>query len=330
MWAFAEEKIIESKEELVKKEEQFNNNENFLIEKKYGEYFLSKFNYSEDLSDPIPLYNLENNIEAVVFSLKNKDADGYIIINTNDLSIPEFSLSKSNPFTTGVYDKCIYNGPLEYYNKKDGKITTIYDNKQIDLNNIKLVYSKKPIDKLEKFENEKNLIKPKKPTETYEELKGSLRTWGTSHYCGVDGTAILLMYFDDYYDESFVKTSLESANALTNHLVNNRYIPDKGTVSTEIKSGIEDYLNDRGLGNDYDVSRRTYNFSSIKQKIKQDKPVLVGTVSHPDFGDHWIIAHAYYEDDFGDDYIIVNDGWGSNDVYVANNSTYYDYLVYIY
>jgi hypothetical protein len=303
----------------------------YSIEMKYGKKFLAKFGYSEDLFDPIPLHNLENDIEAVVFSLSN----GYIIININDLTIPEFSLCKPNPFTKNDSNRYYYNGPLKYYLQNNEKLISIYDNTQINMKDMELLYKKSPINKLDnldKITNPNSLIQIRRPVETYEELDGTLRTWGTSHYCGVDGTAILLMYFDDYYDESFVATNIENANGLTNHLINNNYIEDAGTTSTELKNGIEDYLEYRGLDSDYNVSRSTYSPSTIKYKIRDNKPVLVGTISHPhpSFSDHWVIAHAYLDDDLGEDYLVVNDGFGSNDIYITTDSSYYDYLVYIY
>lgn len=62
---------------------------------------------SEEVLNPCILKNIKGNEEAVVFDISN---GGYIIVNINDLSVPEISFEGKNP-----YDGCenpVYNGPL--------------------------------------------------------------------------------------------------------------------------------------------------------------------------------------------------------------------------
>jgi hypothetical protein len=88
----------------------------FSTEKEYGELFLENMDQSKKLIKPIPLNNMNGDLEAVSFSMKN---GGYIIINVNDLSVPEFSLEGKSPFSDS--DKTyVYNGPLAYMENKQG------------------------------------------------------------------------------------------------------------------------------------------------------------------------------------------------------------------
>ncbi|NPE28009.1 hypothetical protein HNV12_08545 [Methanococcoides sp. SA1] len=93
----------------------------FSTEKEYGELFLTIMGQSKKLIDPIPLNNMNGDLEAVSFSIKN---GGYIIINVNDLSVPEFSFEGNAPFsdTDKMY---VYNGPLAYMEDKQGKLFLI-------------------------------------------------------------------------------------------------------------------------------------------------------------------------------------------------------------
>lgn len=82
----------------------------FSTEKEYGELFLKNMDESKKLINPISLNNMNGDLEAVSFSLMN---GGYIIINVNDLSVPEFSLERNTPFNDRN-KKYVYNGPLAY------------------------------------------------------------------------------------------------------------------------------------------------------------------------------------------------------------------------
>ncbi|WP_243684132.1 hypothetical protein, partial [Methanosarcina barkeri] len=73
--------------------------------------------YSINLTSSTPLKNLDNDIEAVAFSISN---EGYIIINVNDLSVPEFSMTNKSPFIVGN-KSYYYNGPLAYVEAEELK-----------------------------------------------------------------------------------------------------------------------------------------------------------------------------------------------------------------
>lgn len=113
-------------------------NDEYSIEKEYGQLFLERMGYSAKLTSPIPLKNMDDKVEVVVFSVNN---EGYIIINVNDLSVPEFSMTSGSPFIDESKDY-YYNGPLAYVEVeklKDKKVKTAY------------IYKKEKVDKSKKI-----------------------------------------------------------------------------------------------------------------------------------------------------------------------------------
>lgn len=47
-------------------------NYEYSIEKEYGQLFLEKMGYSAKLTSPVPLKNMEDDVEAVAFSVNNE------------------------------------------------------------------------------------------------------------------------------------------------------------------------------------------------------------------------------------------------------------------
>lgn len=309
---------------------------NFEKESRYAKAFLKLMGFGDRvLISPIPLNNVYGRLEAVSFSI---DGSGYLIIDINDFDIPEFSLEAPNPFSSE--SEMIYNGPFNYLKKENGKMTEIKSKRIVDkvVNN----YNRPFVDKdkkLEKVENDAKLVVPNTVSSTlieYGSLRGTLPTWSTDHYCGVDGCAIVLQYYDDNWSDTFVPSDKESANGLTDYLISGNYIIDAPASGPDLVNGIsgttglQDYNNDRGLSYWY-ATTGDYSWSSLMDKIDYNRPPLVGANSnHPDFGAHWIIAHGYSQGYDGVCWIICNNGFGSNNVYTTANYIYYTWgLVWI-
>lgn len=281
---------------------------------------------SLNITDKVPLYDIEGTLVAMSLSLNQ----GYAIIDINSNEILEYSLATNNPFSNNNY-KNYYNGPIKYYiEDSNGTIKDVKNNKIIDFNHVKKVdFNNVTINRS---------AKSLSPSDYFEHrtLSGTLRTWSTPHYCGVDGAAILLMYFDDYINDSFVPSYLEYENPLTDHLINTLYIPDTGTSANDLCNGatgyygINGYLSNRGLSN-YSANYKTYAFGGVVQEIQSGRPAIVGTdPPHPNFDDHWVIAHGYAITEYNELFLIINDGFGTNDIYVkGQENLYYDYIVYI-
>ncbi|RNI14132.1 hypothetical protein EFE42_05865 [Methanohalophilus sp. RSK] len=298
----------------------------FSTEKEYGELFLNIMGESKELISPIPLNNLNGELEAVSFSMKN---GGYIIINVNDLSVPEFSLEGKSPFSDS--DKTYaYNGPLAYMEDKQGELFQIGMRNAVDKAvTPEYVYAVVSVDKDKKLADLKALNnRMSRRSIGSGSLDDSLRTWEDDNiFCGPIAAGITLIYFDDQHDDDFVDSSNENQGDLLSLIINDGYIPNQGTDTSTVKNGLNDYLDDRNL-DDYSAdSRYSFSFSDLKSLINSDKPVIVDTDNHPTYEEHWIIAHGYVEL-INYKYMIVNNGWGGNNVNVAVDG-YIDDMVYI-
>jgi hypothetical protein len=297
----------------------------------HAKNFLKMYGSYEKIQNEKELYNLNNELEAVVFDVISEEGSGYIIVNLNDMSIPEFSFKNLNPYDKVKNSKCFYNGALEYYFLNGEKICDIKNGMEIG-NDKKHIYHRAKKLNLDVVNNNVENVISRRPTNRYTEVDGSLKKWDTDHYCGVDAMAILLMYFDDYYEDDFVDRELEDDDELTDYLIENEYIKDAGTRARELEKGLESYIEDQEYEDDYSVNSRSYDFYKLTRKIDKNKPVIVGVLESSSYfsANHWVIAYGYVENDDGDDYIVVNDGHRHDDVYLLDDRDYYDYMVYIY
>ncbi|OBZ34740.1 hypothetical protein C7960_1298 [Methanohalophilus euhalobius] len=292
-------------------------NIDFSIEKEYGKLFLEKMGYSAELTSSIPLKNLEGNVEAVAFSVNN---EGYIIINVNDLSVPEYSMTSENPFVD-KNKNYYYNGPLAYVEGelKSERIKTAY------------IYKKERVNKSKRLSELKKIFMETSNVQLLSGASGilshSLRTWEDNNiYCGPIAAGINLIYLDDYLDNDFVASGYENQNDLLDFITNG-YIDNSGTYAWQLRNGLNSYIEDRNLANEYSAYAIAFDYSKLMSLIDDDKPVDVSTNNHPTFDDHWIIAHGYFVQDVPyvvpQPYIVVNNGWGDNNINVLVG----DYLI---
>ncbi|WP_135603688.1 hypothetical protein [Methanococcoides sp. NM1] len=286
-------------------------NYEYSIEKEYGQLFLEKMGYSAKLTSPVPLKNMEDDVEAVAFSVNN---EGYIIINVNDLSVPEFSMTSGSPFVDESKDY-YYNGPLAYVEAeklKDKKMKTAY------------IYKKEKVDKSKKLSDLKKTAIETPNIQLLSSTSGSLlhtlETWEDDNiYCGPIAAGITLIYLDDYCNPNFVDPGYENQQDLLN-LITTDYIsnsPD-GVSPYGIRDGLNSYIADQNLDNSYSSYGTLFNYNKLVSLINDNKPVIVCTLNHPTFITHATIAHGYYVLDVPyvnpQLYIVVNNGWGDNNI----------------
>ncbi|MFM1524770.1 MULTISPECIES: cysteine peptidase family C39 domain-containing protein [Helcococcus] len=291
---------------------------------------LNSLGKNSKLNDLTLLKNLNGDTEAVLYSLDRK---GYVIVNINDFSIPEFSLEGENPFNNIQYP--IYNGPLNYYSKKDAKsVLNIKDSIIVNRNEFANIYSKKEISLDEKsltiYKNFNTDIVPYGNLNTIKKLPGKLKAWYIDGgNCGAIASAITMRYYYDYVNKSYVNPSKISENSLISLM--QKYVGYGGTGYSNLKNGLNRYFRDRGINNSV-VSLNYFNYSRLENRIDRNRPVIVGTSNDAKYKNHWIIAHGYAEINYGvvenSNYIIVNDGWENNDVWVDIKSASFDGLIY--
>lgn len=304
-------------------------------EREYAISYLELNGFSiNSISDPIELYNLNLELEAVCFTLNKK---GYIIVNVKDLDIPEFSFEASNPFVNGDY-RYLYNGPTEYYySDYKGKVFEARTNQEINKSELLLKYDKNTINKMEKYNNLNNYKQTRLNSIVSSFVESgnipySLSTWSSSYYCGLDGCAIVLKYYDLHYSDSWLPSNYTTNGNVQDYLLSNLYIKNTGTVGYYLVlgdgqfTGLRDYLNDQNITS-YEAYYQAYSLGYIHSLIDMGYPVITGILDNPTYGDHWVITHGYLTGYDGVAYLIVNDGWGSNNIYIAGS--YCDEMVYI-
>jgi hypothetical protein len=90
--------------------------------KEYAEEFITANNCNQKIVDAYPLYDLNDELIAVLFKLDI----GYIIINIRDLSIPEFSFVSKSIYSSDDVKK-YYNGAFEYFEENGTDKNYVYD-----------------------------------------------------------------------------------------------------------------------------------------------------------------------------------------------------------
>ncbi len=292
------------------------------------------------VSDEVVLYNLDGEAEAKCISF---EPVGYVIVNSNNYSIPEFSPENDSPYTN--FDKTvvthIYNGPLSYFTMENGVIYDVRTHKQIDLDMLSYIYSEPPT--ISTNTNISNIaLASVTPRATMTiKTEHTPNTWSTNNYCGLDGCAIILSYLDDHHDDSLLTSSQNNSPALQSYLKTNRYIPNAATDGYDLVNGrtasginytgLNDFFSDKG--STIRATQRDFTNSlweTVQNSFTNDIPVLLGTTEDQpisDYAVHWLIAYGYYYHDAYGSKIIVNDGFGVNGVYVTASLTYYDEVV---
>jgi hypothetical protein len=314
----------------------------YQYEKEVAISFLNSIGIEKKLVNPIMLYNLDGEEEVISYELDN---GGYIIVNINDLSIPEFSLKGNRKFSE-PNTKYVYNGPLAYFIENNNELVDIKTKAILSKDEFRTKYKKEKINKEAKFKADiskyskvpmERIINAKKNLHITQ-LPKTLKTWYKSGgYCGPIASSILFMYYDKQFDDSYVSTSKESEtliDLMINYVTTSGGDPEDGTSYDELNDAINDYLDDYFSSN-YSVIYKKPSYESATSKIKyciaNDKPAIVGLDNHATYGDHWVIAHGYVTSYA---YIVVNDGWGENDVWIWSglnaNDNSVDGCIYLY
>ncbi len=289
------------------------------VAQKRAESFLENINHPAKVENATLLKNLKNEYEAVVFDIHE---DGYIIVNLNDLSIPELSFEGRNPYTNILNP--IYNGPLNYYFEVGGRVFSIDDGTILDEAKVEYIYSKNKIENTQPMASLE--VSNTRSTSTEKYLSYSLQTWTISGgHCGSIASAICMRYYRDYVNSAYVSSSSISKDALI--ALMKQFVGSGATTYNDMIGGLNNYFATKSL-NTTARGTRGFQFLTVKNKININRPVIVGTVDHATFGDHWIIVHGYFESRVDGNYIIVNNGWGRNNVWVTAESQTLDGVIY--
>ena len=304
---------------LISAEENFVNSELMNLAEEF-----SKRNFSSSEIKNIKVLYDFNDEEKFLFY--DYGESGYIIIDILNKTISEAGFEK-HKLLFDNNQKYYYNGPLSYYRKESTNFIDLHNNKSFSKDKVKI---KKP-----KFNNE--MVISESSASSRSDSSYTVRISGTlpnysynpEYHCGSCAAGMWLMYMDTYVNDNYVASSYETTSGVS--LISSlfSYIEDidaeDGSTPDELKIGLQNYINNRGIS--YTVNMRAWNATVFKNRIAANRPVIVDLDVHPTYDEHWVTAYGYYvEKSPNVKYIIVNDGWGSTNIYI--NPAYIGQIVY--
>ena len=153
------------------------------------------------------------------------------------------------------------------------------------------------------------------------------RHWKTpkGYLCGTYAASVLVAYYQDYLDETMVPTFIRRKNSRdvqTLASVLQIFVQYHGlpTISWQVAHGLSRFFSYY----DYPISgRATYlgGWQRAVKRIDQGKPVIIGVNRFfgSTYGNHWVVAYAYLEDEQGNRFFKVHDNWGSHEANIPVN-----------
>lgn len=286
------------------------------------------------IGDATPLYTVDEEVIAYYHALQPKgylicDVSGNIIEGSfeNNINLPEQMI-----YYLGPMNLCVKN--LDSFEDiKSGNLyeaSVVEESSELFADKINSVAS---VDR--SIGLNARSVNPR--SVAYNTVNGTLRTYdyNPTGICGSTAAAILLMYYDDYVDGGMVSSSYTSSTGqslirlLVPHIETDG--EGNGSETADVVSGLNWYLSWVGKSSSY--TARSYvwvDYDDYMDLIDDDTPAIIGLYSHPTYGNHWVVGYGYEKyirQDRSYCYYILNDGWGSNAVFIL--SDYVDDAIYI-
>ncbi len=315
------------------------------------EYFVKNWfilnNFGEhEITEPKDLYSFKGKIIARYY---NVDKTGYVIVNLLDYEIMEFSF-ESRPDINDI-EKVVYIR-FASFGRDDGEsVFDINEKQAIEKDKCSDFIAESMINKvslnerissqrsyIDRNDDSINIQDRSYSSVEYGNIMYPLETFTSSTYkCHVTAAAILLRYYRDHYSSDFLPDGIWANYSIQWYLVNNSFLFNMSLSSAHVvygylydsgyMKGMIDYLqNDRHIYSyyaDYDF----YNFNTIKDLINSNKPVVAESASNipPDYNGsgHAYVVHGYFVGYDGLQKLVINNGWGSNNVYISASPTYF-------
>ena len=277
------------------------------------------------LSDvSISLYNHDDEVIAYYYSLIPK---GYVICNTSG-DIIECSIDNAKTITN---KKTYYVEPTVLCNKSGDKFINlsngnVYNESVIVTKSTSFTKKINDIDMLDIGSSQQTeMVQPR--ARAYNTLSGTCRTYSfnPTGICGSTAAAIFFMYYNDHIDDYMVLSSYETSDGVSLITLLEPHIDgeEPGSNTTDLVSGMNWYLRWKGQANSYTaISTTNISYSSYRSIIDSGRPVIIDLNSAPTYGEHWVVGYGYelyVRANASYEYYIVNDGWGSNSVFILSD-----------
>lgn len=295
--------------------------------------FLNSTCYENTLNTPVPMYNLNEEIEALYYPLQPA---GYLIASYKDGHVIEFS-PEGQRFTD-TSGKLYYNGIMEYYKAiDDEQLVQALSNDKVNKGNLQNVFNETALKQIPSYDYQPSIstygLEPNNPTPI---AANCVRTT-TEYHCAITAVTNLLQYYHDFKGADVYASDVNSATSLRKFLAeggpNKGYVYTGdmyiGTVATnhnyggKVCSGLQSYFRrtdvDTYTANAFGLGKLSIN--DIKTQLNSyARPVVLGintsAVGSTGTGRHAVLAYTYMETS-DTTYFIVNDSWGNNHVHVC-------------
>jgi len=287
--------------------------------------FLSTVNSHKKINDVVELYNFNNSIEALWFSLSG---GGYIVASYKDGHVIEYS-PNDLPVKYVNWDsksRIYYGGPMSF--------NVIKNHMYMDIVTGELYKTKGNIysmDYKSSLEESPKSIAATVYLSTPSSYVNAVSPWS----CTITGITNLLQYYDDYHGDDVYPSTVSGVNGLRTFLYNNNYISrdplflsDAETLHTSNGnsfSGLTSFLNRNDVDSMY-VIIQNHTLSRMKSQIgSNSRPVLLMIDTYlVDSGyltsTHIVLCYGYVDvNATGRTYYAINNGWGSNGVLICSS-----------
>ncbi|MGB8454889.1 MAG: hypothetical protein WCD89_21485 [Anaerocolumna sp.] len=298
----------------------------------YVEEFIAANNCDQEIESTYPLYDLNDEIIAVLFNLDT----GYIIINVRDFSIPEFSFTCNSSYSSDNLKK-YYNGAFEYFEENEVEKNYLYDLfNENEVNRNSLITSdlygsdSRSVDPQTVPNIDQIGISPSIQTDSARASASSQTfslmyslpnySYNPNGICGANAVAMYLRYLDLHCDSNIISSNLSTEISLITYLED--YIPASSDAG-DVYFGIMEYYDDRDIIQDIYLS--TTNSADVVRCLSSDTPYIAGFIASSSLGAHWATGYSFIEYSTGSAYLIINDGHGNSGIYM--NITQSDMII---
>ena len=304
--------------------------------------FLQKaFSLDPVITDRVDILDLNGQSAFVYFEFESEDGTGYAIFDKTLRKIAE--LSTDHPLNVPVTEATLYGGPnilLEPVVVEDvcasvnGEKSPYVVVKDL-LRGMNRPFTPSALSKLaaqqtsarsaaaERMAQTSNVPIQRVAYPIVEKLAGADKAdWlylaGQYHGdCGVNAIAMVERYYDLYLNSNALPSTLNTESLIKRSVVayittSTTYYSNGMTISS-ISSVLAGHSATVGLnGFALSTSYGSYQWNTVRNKLSANRPVLLGLLQDPTYGNHAIVACGYMEmEDASMSMLYVNDGWGN-------------------
>lgn len=287
-----------------------------------------------------PLLDENNEVIAICLDFNN----AYLIYDING-NVIEYS-PRNNSIIRDLDGEIYYGGPLSYYQIDDNQFFDVVSRESI--NKDTLASQTKRMSKINNVSHITTLSSTSTPTYSERTLKvsGLPRSeidYNNGSSCGQVATAIMLMYYDDYIDDNYVTDYFQTYTEALHDFLAERYFPHEdgyyGTGYASLTKGINNYFKDFNINNSAAAVKGNIDGCLNYNIGSRDEPIIIKLKKDENSTskwsiNHWVVGYGYSDiyinGKFSSRRLIVNDGWGHNEVYIVYDSLYVDGAVDFY